>query len=285
MSREPREAIAAVTTDSTPLRCKLHSSAALEQFIDGGLRPGVPDDVGEGPLVSHDPADELKNRYLSEVDIFCDLDESELRVIAEQAPMRTFERGSILFSPRQPVEALFILKAGSVRIFSIGPDGRAMTNALLTPGTIFGEMVLLGQHMYDRYAETMDDATVCLMDRADVHTYLLSNPKIALRVTELLGRRLIEAEQRLTDAVLKPAPQRVASTLHTLARKEFRRSVRGTELSVHLTHEQLADLAGTSRETVTKALGALADEGVIKLGRGKIIIFKPLALRDAAEPT
>lgn len=281
MSREQRDALAA--TGSTSPTCELRSGAALERFIDGGLRPEVSDDM-EGPAVSDDPADELKNRYLSEVDIFCDLDKSELRVIAEQAPMRTFERGSILFSPQEPVEVLFILKAGAVRIFRIGPDGRALTTALLSPGTIFGEMVLLGQHMYDRYAEAMDDATVCLMDRADVHTYLLSNPKIALRVTELLGRRLIEAEQRLTDAVLKPAPQRVASTLHTLARKEFLRSVRGTELSVRLTHEQLADLVGTSRETVTKALGTLADEGVIKLGRGKIIIIKPLALRDAAEP-
>ncbi|MCH7230906.1 Crp/Fnr family transcriptional regulator [Glycomyces sp. L485] len=262
--------------------CDIDSGATLERLVDGRLRSHVPRPRPEESTVSDNPADQIKNRYLAEVDIFRDLTEDELHTIAQQAPMRTFDRGELLFSPRQRVETLFILKTGTVRIFRVSADGRALTTALLEPGTVFGEMVLLGQHMYDQYAEAVEDATLCLMDRADVHKYLIGNPKIAMRVTELLGERLIEAERRLSDTVLKTAPERIASTLHTLAGREYRKGgLRGSELTVKITHEQLADLVGTSRETATKALGALADDGVIKLGRGKITVKKPLALRDA----
>jgi CRP-like cAMP-binding protein len=98
---------------------------------------------------------------LSEVDIFCDLSPAEMNAIAAAAPMKTYAAGELLFFPHNPVETLFILKRGRVRIFRVSADGRALTTAITTPGTIFGEMVLLGQRMYDNYAEALDEAVVC----------------------------------------------------------------------------------------------------------------------------
>lgn len=77
------------------------------------------------------------------------------------------------------MEALFILKQGRVRIFRVSADGRALTTAIINPGTIFGHMVPLGQHMYDNFAEALDEVVVCVLNRDCVGRYLLSDPRIA----------------------------------------------------------------------------------------------------------
>ncbi|MFC9915006.1 Crp/Fnr family transcriptional regulator [Streptomyces sp. NPDC059862] len=222
---------------------------------------------------------------LAEVDIFCDLSEREMAAIAEAAPMKTYNAGEILYSPAQPSEVLFILKRGRVRVFRVSADGRALTTAIITPGTIFGEMVLLGQHMYDNFAEALDDTVVCVMSRADVHKYLLSDARIAARITAILGRRLSDLEQRLSDSVFKTVAQRIATTLTTLTTAQPSASPLrpvGRHPQIALTHEQLAALAGTSRETCTKVLHDYADHGLLRLARGRITVLDTERLKEAA---
>jgi CRP/FNR family cyclic AMP-dependent transcriptional regulator len=209
---------------------------------------------------------------MSEVDIFADLSETEMAAIAAAAPMRQFSPGELLYSPPQEMETLFILKHGRVRIFRVSPDGRALTTAIITPGTIFGEMMLLGQHMHDNFAEALEKVTVCVMSRTDVQRCLLSDARIAARISEILGNRVSQLERRLSDSVFKSVPQRIASTLRLLVDQEQRRPL-GRGLQVSLTHEQVAALAGTSRETTTKILNEYADQGLLRLGRGKITIL------------
>ncbi|UGY91485.1 Crp/Fnr family transcriptional regulator [Streptomyces gobiensis] len=222
---------------------------------------------------------------MSEVDIFCDLNEREMDAISAAAPMKNYSAGEMLHSPQQPCEVLFILKRGRVRIFRVSADGRALTTAVISPGTIFGEMVLLGQRMYDNYAEALDDVTVCVMSRADVHRFLLSDARIAARITEILGGRLSALEQRLSDSVFKSVPQRIATTLLKLGTEPpTGRSLRpgSRQPYIALTHEQLAALAGTSRETTTKVLHELSGRGLLKLARGRITVLDADGLRDAA---
>ena len=208
---------------------------------------------------------------LSEVDIFADLNDAEMETIAAAAPMRRFSPGELLHSPPQPMETLFILKRGRVRIFRVSANGRALTTAIITPGTIFGEMLLLGQQMHDNFAEALDSVTVCLMSSSDVQRFLLSDARIAARISGILGNRVAQLERRLSDTVFKSVPQRVATTLCLLADQEPRRLLaRG--IQIQLTHEQVAALAGTSRETTTKILNEYADQGLVHLGRGRITI-------------
>jgi CRP-like cAMP-binding protein len=207
-----------------------------------------------------------------EVDIFRDLSPAEMDAIAEAAPMRTCAAGEVLYSPHRPGETLFILKRGRVRTFRVAADGRALTTALIEPGTIFGEMGLLGQRMHDNFAEALEDSVVCVMGREDVQRFLLSDPRIATRIAEILGGRLAEMERRLSDTVFKTAPQRIAGTLATLARQR-KGGVGSRAPQVRLTHEQIAALVGTSRETTTKVLGDLAERGLVRLSRGRITVL------------
>ncbi len=223
-------------------------------------------------------ADPERTWCMSEVDIFADLSAEETDAMAAAAPMRSYASGDLVFTPHQPVEALFILKRGRVRIFRVSPDGRALTTAIISPGTIFGEMVIVGQQMHDNFAEALDEAVVCVMSKSDVQRLLLGDQRIAARISEILGQRLALLEQRLSDAVFKSVPERVAGTLGVLAQtRTFGRS-----LQVQITHEQLAALAGTSRETTTKVLGELADQGLIALARGRITVLRPDELDGVA---
>ncbi len=219
---------------------------------------------------------------MSEVDIFCDLDDAEMDAMAQAAPMKTYATGELVYTPHQPLETLFILKKGRIRIFRVSPDGRALTTAIIEPGTIFGEMVIVGQQMHDSFAEALDEVVVCVMTKADVRRLLLGDARIAARISETLGRRLGELEQRLSDAIFKTVPERIAGALVTLAEGHTSRTL-GRGIQIKLTHEQLAALAGTSRETTTKILGEFADLGLVSLGRGRVNILDPQRLRRAGE--
>lgn len=261
--------------DDDTLAC---SRDQLEPLFDESSPPWAPgrrEDESQMDRVADGPD---RVWCMAEVDIFADLDEAEMDALAASAPMKRFSAGSLIYSPHQPTETLFILKGGRVRIFRVSPDGRALTTAIISPGTIFGEMVVVGQQMHDSFAEALDDVAVCAMTRRDVQTLLLGDARIAARISETLGRRLAQVEQRLSDAIFKSVPERIAGTLLVMA------STRplGRTLQVQLTHEQLAALAGTSRETTTKVLGEFAQQGLITLGRGRVVVLDPAGLRQLA---
>lgn len=222
--------------------------------------------------------------FLSEVDILQDLAPAELEQIAAHAPMQSVAAGTVFFSPDRAAEVLFLLKRGRARLFRLSPGGKVFTTAILGAGTIFGEMAILGQQMHDQYAEALDDCVICLMSKADVQTLLLGDPRIATRIAEILGQRLLEIEHRLSGTVFKTVPQRVAETLLSLERTEPRSAwpFHHPRPEVSLTHEQLAEFVGTYRETVTKALSELREIGLIELRRGRIVLVDPAALAALA---
>lgn len=252
------------------------------EYLAGGARPWSPgrreDDVDIERAAQTGPD---RIFCMSEVDIFCDLDDDEMTAMSQAAPMKTYASGTLVYTPHQPVETLFILKKGRIRIFRISPDGRALTTAIIDPGTIFGEMVIIGQQMHDNFAEALDDVVACVITKTDVRRLLLGDPRISARISETLGRRVGELEQKFSDAVFKSVPERVAGALATLASASSGRPI-GRGVQVKLTHEQLAALAATSRETTTKILGELADQGLIALGRGRITVLDQERLRQLA---
>ena len=217
---------------------------------------------------------------LQEVDIFQDLSAAEIQALGEKAPMREIASGAQIYAPDQPTEVLFILKAGRVRLYHLSPDGKALTTKILESGTIFGEMALMGQDLYGSYAEALTACTLCLMSRHDVQTLLLSDPRIAARIAEFLGRRLIDAERRMSDFAFKRVPERLASLLLEHAKDRRSWLARSAQLEVRYTHGELAEMTGTYRETVTKILNEFQQANLIQLHRGRIVVLDPLTLQS-----
>lgn len=226
-----------------------------------------------------------KLSYLRAIDIFRDLAHEEVEALGKRTPMQRVPAGTVFFSPEQAAEVLFILKEGRVRLYHLSPDGKALTTAMLEPGTIFGEMALLGQRLHQSYAEAVNPCLLCLMSREDVKGLLLSDPRVATRVAEILGQRLIMAEQRLSDFAFKSLPERLASLLLQLGRPPEARLFRmaGGPPEVRFTHEALAEMAGTYRETATKILNEFRAQGLIELKRGCVVLLDEPGLRALSE--
>lgn len=222
--------------------------------------------------------------YLREVEIFQDLTAAEVDALGERMPIEVVTAGSIFYSPEEPIEVLFLLKKGRVRLYHLSTEGKAFTTAILEPGTFFGEMALLGQVLYSSYAEAITPCMLCLMNRDDAKTLLLDDVRISFRIVEMLSKRLMETEHRLVDLALKRLSARVATQLLQLAHKQVDHAQRAglpiiEPIAISCTHEELAQMVGAHRETTTRTLNELRGQNLIELHRGRIVLLNLDGLR------
>ncbi len=216
-----------------------------------------------------------KAAYLSDTDIFRDLSVRELEELDRLTAMSTCRKGKVFYTPGETGEVLFILKRGRVNLYRINADGKKLVTASVGSGTVFGEMTLVGQGMHDTFAEAVEECTLCVMSRSDVEHLLLSKPRVALRFMELMAGRLREMETRMETVAFKSVPTRIATFLLQLADEE-------SQQIAGVSHQDLADMVGTYRETVTRILNEFRAEGYLELGRLNVTILKPESLRDIA---
>jgi len=220
-------------------------------------------------------ASQTKLYYLSKTDIFCDLSPEELQDVAHAATMTTCPLGRIFYSPKQPGEVLFILKKGHVQLYRMSDEGRKLVITTLGPGTIFGEMALTGLGMYDAFAEATEEALICILNRGDLEKLLLSKPKVAVRLLNVMARRLQEAEERLEQTLFHDVQSQLAALLMRL-RNESHSDV------IEMTHEELAEHLGVYRETVTAALNNLRKDNLITVGRKQVHLIDIRGLEKKA---
>ncbi len=227
-----------------------------------------------------------KITHLRTIDIFADLTKAEIEQVGKRTAMQRVRPGTVFYSSEQTAEVLFILKEGRVRLYHLSPEGKELTTAILEAGTIFGEMAMLGQRLHESYAEALTPCLLCLMSREDVKASLLSDPRIAARIAEMLGNRLIETQRRLSDFAFKSIPQRLASVLLQHARPVRPKLIGGgeVELEVPFTHEAMGALVGTHRETITKVLNEFRTAGWIELKRGRVLILDSQQLVAINDP-
>jgi CRP-like cAMP-binding protein len=225
--------------------------------------------------VPEDPSSKIG--YLQMVDIFQDLTEEEIEEIDRATTLTTGRRGKIFYMPEDTSEVLFLLKQGRVQLYRISPDGKKLIIDTVGPGTVFGEMALIGQGMHNTFAEATEDCVLCVMSREDVERMLLTKPRVALRIFEALGSRLRETETRLEEIAFKGIPARLASLLLQLAED------RDSDIISGMTHQDLGEQIGTYRETTTQTLNTFKAEGLINIGRKRIKILDREGLEEIAE--
>jgi CRP/FNR family transcriptional regulator len=225
---------------------------------------------------------EEKLRLLSMVDILEPLSREEIKELSRRIPDTHYQRGQILYTPKERSEALFMLKKGRVRIYRVGSDGREFTLTVVGAGTVFGEMSLTAQRLENAYAEAMEPAIVCKMRRQDLERLVLDKPQVGLKVMSVLSERLSLAEGRMEDIALKDTTARLASLLLL----ESEGVVAGQDhlkIPTHYSHQHLGTMIGANREAVTRAFARLQDEKIVELRRRLIYVTDIEALRRVAE--
>ncbi|MBZ0302257.1 MAG: Crp/Fnr family transcriptional regulator [Anaerolineae bacterium] len=216
--------------------------------------------------------------YLESVDVFRDLSAGEVESIGHKTTLMTYQAGHLFYMPDDPGEALFILKQGRVQLYRMSADGRKFVLAVLHPGAVFGHMALVGQRLHNTFAEALDDCVICVWSREEVRHLLMEKPQVALRFLEVMSERLFLAEERLEEIAFKRIPARVASLLIHLDDEHG-----GSGRLTGYTHQYLADMLGTYRETVTQTLNEFKSEQLIRIGRKSIEILDVPGLQIVAE--
>ena len=194
----------------------------------------------------------------------------------QQTEMRTCRRGQILYSQEDRAEVLFLLKRGRVQLYRLTPAGKRLELAVIEPGTFFGEMPFIGESLRHTFAEATEDSLICVMSRADIERLMRERSEVALRMIEVLGRRLALCEARLEEMAYRSVPARIAAVLMRLSQGQDRGVV-------SITHQELGDMIGALRESVTKVLDDFQRDGLVELGRGRVTLRDVAGLQSRLE--
>ncbi len=216
---------------------------------------------------------------LGRVPLFEELSPAELEPIADVAVPRSFPRGVRVFHEGDNSDACYIVRSGDLRVTREHSDGRAIALATLAAGDIFGELAMLDGEARSASVETLSDAELLALPAIDMRRTLAEHPAISVKLIVALTRRLREANERVLRQSFQTVPSRVAGVLAQLIAEDV--DLDGREgVTVRMTQADLAQLAGTSRESVSRFLATLERAGVVLVGRGRVTVVEPRRLRN-----
>jgi CRP-like cAMP-binding protein len=217
---------------------------------------------------------------LGRVPVFSALSPEELARVAQVAVPRRFEAGEVVFKEGDEGSTCYIVRSGRARAIREHPDGRSITLAQFAPGDIFGEMAMLDGERRSATVETTEGTEALAILGADMHRLLREHPDISVKLIAALGQRLRDTNERLARQSFQTVQSRVAAVLAQLvaaARAEGDAGADGGVL-ITTTQAELAQLAGSSRESASRFLAVLERAGIITQGRGRLTVHDSEAL-------
>ena len=215
---------------------------------------------------------------LSRVPLFSELSREELERISRVSVARNFPAGVRVFHEGDHSDACYLVRKGDLRVTREHPDGRAIALATLGPGDLFGELAMLDGEARSASVETLTDSELLALPAADVRRLLADHPEISVKLIGALTKRLRETNERVARQSFQTVPSRVAGVLTQLIADENATAGR-QGITICMTQTDLAQLAGTSRESVSRFLAILERAGVVRVGRGRVTVLEPSRLR------
>lgn len=212
-------------------------------------------------------------QHLRNVPIFSDLKDSDLNIIAEKMISRSYDKGKMILLEESQGETFFIIKKGAVKVTRQSDDGREVILAILGESDFFGEMSLLDGEGRSANIVSNDNAEVLTLSRSDFLDCLETYPKIAIALLEELAIRLRKSDQHIESLSLSDSEHRIAITLIRFA-QELGTIKKGQVKIKNLPFQQdIANMAGTSRETVSRTIKLLEEKNLVKKDKKDLIIF------------
>ena len=214
---------------------------------------------------------------LKKVPMFATMREGDITAFAELVRERSYPKGSVIVFEDDPGDALYLVAAGQVKVVLIGEDGREVILSVLAEGTFFGEMALIDDQPRSATVIAMTDASVRMLRREDFQARLKNSPEIAIALMRELSRRLRRADEKIGSLVLLDVSGRVADLVLRMAEEEG-----GDSITKRITHHVIAQMIGSSRETVSRTMRDFVERELIQVTRKEITITnRPLLLRAA----
>jgi CRP/FNR family cyclic AMP-dependent transcriptional regulator len=222
---------------------------------------------------------------LGECVLFHGLTVEQRTALVARAPTRTFAPGQIIFLMGAPGDTMMAVLSGSVRISVPTPDGKEIVLAILERGDVFGEIALLDGKERTAEATAMTACSVAILNRREVLSFLDRHPGAWLKIVQVLCGRLRNTDQHIAELALLKLPARLAKALLRLANAQSRAANGGAGLHVRLSQHQIANVCGTTRESINKCLRAWQRRGLVEIGKNLITVADRTALEELAEGT
>jgi CRP-like cAMP-binding protein len=221
---------------------------------------------------------------LRELELFSGLSEADIEAIGHATTMTHCRPGQVILSPDDPPDRIHILKKGKVRVYRVTPDGKQLTLDIYDKGTILGDMRLLGQdRVPEAYADAIDAAVICTITPDELRRLVERYPIIGVNIITFLSRRLLEAERELEAMAYQRVGQRLARKLIDLAQRFGVETVRGTLIQARLTQQELAEMIGTTRETLAHTLADFRRRELLDTAHHQVVIRDAERLAELAE--
>lgn len=210
---------------------------------------------------------------LKNIPLFSELNDRDLEKIIQVASRQKYHKDNLILLEEEVGSTMFIILSGRVKISRISDDGREVILSILSDGDFFGEMSLLDGHTRSANVTAIEESELLVIRREEFLQMLRDFPQIAINLLKELAQRIRKSDEHIKSLSLQDATGRVASTLLRIAEDSgvFRRGQ--VEISELPLQQDLANMAGTSRETISRVIKSLCEEGYLKKASGKIIII------------
>lgn len=215
---------------------------------------------------------------LGRVPVFEALSPADLEQVARVAVLRRLPAGQVIFREGDASDTCYVVVSGRARAVRENGDGRSIALAHFGPGDIFGELAMFDDERRSATLETLDDLDALAIAGSDMRRLLRAHPDLAVKLVSALGRRLRETNERLSRQSFQTVQSRVAGVLGQLVARAQAEGAGPTDVLVVTTQAEMAQLAGSSRESASRFLAVLERAGVVSQGRGRVTVHDPEAL-------
>lgn len=223
----------------------------------------------------------MKNKeLLKKFTFFIELLESDLDKISAITLERSYKKNMIIFMEGEPGEAFYYVISGKIKIYSTYEDGKEHIVHILGPGDVFGEATLFNNIPYPASAMVYEDAEVGMIKNRDLESLVRQNPDMALNLIRVLARKLLFARQKIRDLAFNDVFARTATEILRLAKDHGIPVEKGICIDMNLSRQELADITGTTRETISRAISAFKKEKSITEIKNKLVILDEKKLRS-----
>lgn len=219
-------------------------------------------------------------KYLKKIPLFFGLSDEQLLEISQLILERSYKKGRIIFMEGEPGEAIYILKSGLVKLTKRLEDGREHILHFVHAGEVFAEVVLFDGGNYPATSEVQEDSVVGVLRNKDIERLISKNPLIAVEMLRIMSRRLRTAQEKVMNLALHDTARRLAFALLKMAEDHGIKKSKGIVINMSLTNQELANLTGSSRETVNRMLNSFKRAGAIDVDRQQIVILDKAKLED-----
>lgn len=214
--------------------------------------------------------------YLSQIKLFDSLSNQEVQYMHDFTTMTTYPKGTIVQHPEEPLNGLYFVKTGKLRLYSLHESGKEYTIGILRKGNSFGSTNLFDLGTKNAFIETLEESLVCHFENRQLEVFLSKRPQLMLAIIKTLGKKIEDQQEMLEELAFYDLRHRVLFWLKKLSIEFGIEEGEYLMIDLSLSHQDLANMVGATREGVSATLSALSKEGLILPGRKQIRLHRSL---------